>query len=45
MVRYTPGVEALGEQEHYPFCASYPSELPREFLSREPRAWRVFVFV
>ena len=41
-----PGVEARGEPEHYPFCASsYPSELPREILSREPRTWRVFVFV
>ena len=40
-----PGVEARGEPEHYPFCASYPSERPREILSREPRTWRMFVFV
>ena len=37
------GVEARGEQEHYPFFASDPSELPWGFLSREPRIWRGFV--
>ena len=43
--RAAGGLEAPGRAEHYPFCAPYPSELPGEFLSREPRAWRVFVFV
>ena len=45
MVRYSPGRGGLGRVEHYPFNASYPSELPRGFLSREPRAWRVSVLV
>ena len=35
----SPGasLEAQGEQGHYPFCVSSPSELAREFLSRYPR--------
>ena len=38
----SPGVslEARGEQGHYQFCVSNPSELAREFLSRDPRVCR-----